>query len=212
MTFNIADLEDKNTTYLIRKINNKTINIQDFNIYINNSKQIINPFLDELIDNNKSLINTPIIEWYNYIQIFENTIYYHKLYKWKVEYRDNFINNYKNNLNNHNREYQKYISIYVNDTSTYNKSKKDYCTIKILCKILDQNYIINKYKNKITLDNISYLKNQYDIYKVPSNTVEHIIYLTHIEHKNDTDCIYCEKIGFKPNYVNNIDWEIIHLN
>jgi len=197
--FSLDNLTDNTKIYVLGLINRHNnynyTKINYFDIYYNN--EIINPFIDKLIDLNYPIYQCKYIDWYSCISQYDNTKYKKYFINWLNECNNSVESKYNTGLL----------------SKTY-KNRNDYLTISILYDIYDKEYLKYVYNN-IPINKFNYLNEDVYIYELPSDTKDFIIFNDYIHSMEEpefkeineiNESLYLNKI-----YKKKVDTYIINL-
>jgi len=193
--FSIEDLKDnKNFTYLFCNINYDIhypkINL--FDVYHNN--ELFNPFIDKLIDMNKSIAKCKFIEWFDYIDNYKHTKY------------NRYFNEWLNSINSREQ------IIHHNDITTVNyQYRDDNLMIKILYDIYDKEYLQKIYPS-VNISQFTYLNILVNIIKIPTNAINYVQFDLYIHKPEENLCNYNQSIYITKDYNKPIKIYLISLN
>lgn len=169
--FSLNSLKNESKIYalgIINRHNNyKYTKIDYFDINYNN--ELINPFLDKLIDMKQPIYDCKYIDWYKCYNQYINTKYNKYFEKWIKQYLQN-------------------IHIINEDSklSTTYKNRDDYLTISILYDIYNIDYL-NYVYNDIPINLFNYLKEDVYVYEIPIDAKKYIRFGENINSLNETE-------------------------
>ncbi len=190
--FTIDQLDNENKLYLLSNINGDITypKLSIFDVKYNN--EIINPFIDKLIDMNKSITKCKFIEWISCIDNYKKTKYKKYFNTWL----------YNINLNKYHKS-STTLTTYIN--------RDDYVTIKILYDIYDNKYLDENYKC-IDKYNFYYLQLPVYIYEIPINAKDYIHFDLYIHKPDEELSDYRQTVYIDKSYTENIQINIININ
>ena len=168
--FSLNSLKNESKIYVLGIINRhnsyKYTKIDYFDINYNN--ELINPFLDKLIDMKQPIYDCKYIDWYECHNQYINTKYNKYFEKWIKQYLQNI-----------------HIINEAGKLSTTYKDRDDYLTISILYDIYNIDYL-NYVYNDIPINLFNYLKEDVYVYEIPIDAKKYIRFDENINSLNET--------------------------